>query len=383
MKSRKRIKKGSIIVSILILIVLVFGSLYVFNEYFRKDVVEDKPTELNKGETTSKTYSSSFTLAGNVLLNNAMWGDGLKEKDVYDFTNMVSVLKEGMKKSNINFYSEQSIIGGAELGISSFSTFNSPKEIGDAMVDAGFNMVSLASYHGYDKGTTGIENSIKYWNSKAAVYSGMSIDEENRLKNNTIVKNGVSYTLLAYTLSTDVKPKESYSVNVYSEELVKSDIEKIKDTTDIIIVSIDWGTIKNAEVTERQKEVVTYLIKEGANIIIGNTGASIQPIEIIDNTLVCYSLGNLLSSHATIDQRISAIVDFDLSLTKKDKEKTVEFKNINVNLAFAYNKNGANYKVIPFTKLKDELKDYKTYYEKYKTLLTKEKDYINIYAIGE
>lgn len=383
MNSRKRIKKGSVIVTILILIGLVFGSLYVFNEYFKKNIPEDKPTELNKDDETLKTYSSSFTLAGNVLLNDGMWKDGLKEKDVYDFSNMVSVLKESMKKSNINFYSEQSIIGGAELGMSSFSTFNAPKEIGDAMTSTGFNMVSLASYHGYDKGTTGIENSIKYWGSKAVVYSGMSVDAESRLKNNTIVKNGVSYTLLSYTMSTDIKPKETYSINIYSEELVKSDIEEVKNKTDVIIVSIDWGTNKTTEVSEKQKEVVNYLIKEGANVIIGNNGLGVQPIEIIDNTLVCYSLGNLLSAHSLIDSRISAIVDFNLLLTKKGETKTIEFKDISVNLAFAYNKSGVNYKVIPFASLKDELKDYKTYYEKYKTLLTKDKDYIKVYPIGE
>ena len=50
---------------------------------------------------------------------------------------------------------------------------------------------------------------------------------------------------------------------------------------------------------------------------------------------------------------------------------------------YSYNKDNSNYKVVPFNKITNEFSSYKTYYEKYKTLLTDGKDYINVYALGD
>ncbi len=382
MKTRRRIKKSVLIVIFLILIFAVFGSLYAFSGYFKKDVEVDTPTELNKKET-KKVYSSSFTLAGNVLVNSNMWYDTLSEDNTYNFKYVFETLKKSYVKSNINFYSEQSIIGGKDLGLSAYYNYNSPVEVGDAMIDLGINLVSLANYHAYDKGLKGITNSIEYWNKNKIAYSGTSTTEEERLQNNIIAKNGVSYALLSYTLGTDTKFTDKYLINVYSDEQVKEDVNRMKQLADVVIVSIDWSEIKQAEVTSKQKEIATYLSELGVNVIIGNTGYSIQPIEKINDTLVFYSLGNLLSAHTLVDSRISMIPDFDIILTEIDGNKTITFDNINVMLTFAYNKNNTGYKVIPLKDITTELKDYKTYYEKYKTILTKDKDYVKVYDLGE
>ena len=50
--------------------------------------------------------------------------------------------------------------------------FNSPEEIGDNMVDLGFNLVSLANNHSLDKDETGILNSNEYWKTKDVITAG-------------------------------------------------------------------------------------------------------------------------------------------------------------------------------------------------------------------
>lgn len=381
--TKKKNKKGSLIIVFLVLIIVVFGSLYIFNEKFRKETGE-KPTELDKTDENPLVYTGSVTLAGNVLINSDMWYDTRSGDGVYDFSNAFKLFKENLKKSNISFYTQQSPVGGKDLGMTKNYNYNSPNDILDEMLSTGFNAISLASYHAFDKGTKGITNEITYLNEKDVIYSGVSTKEEDRLKNSIITKNGITYALLSYTMSTDEKLKDTYSVSVYSEELAKKDIDKVKSSVDVIIVSIDFGNVANStQVSEKQKSVVDFLVKEGVNVIVGNNSYSIQPIEIIDNTLVCYSLGNLLSGHTRIDSRISAVVDFNISLTKEEGKKKIEFKDINVMFTYSYNKDNSNYKVVPFNKITNEFSSYKTYYEKYKTLLTDGKDYINVYALGD
>lgn len=380
MKKKRKAKKGPIIVLLLILILAIFGSLNAFSDVFKKEIEEDKPTELDK-EEINRTVT--FTFAGNVLINDRMWYDTSTEDNTYDFKYVFEDLKTTMKKSNINFYSQQSILGGKELGISYYSNYNSPIDLGEAMVDIGFNMISLANYHAYDKGITGIMNSLDFWDKNNVVYSGTSISEEKRNSNNIITKNNIKIGLLAYTMGTDTVFNESYEINVYDKEIVKSDVETLKEKTDIIIVSMDWGNTGLFEVNSTQKEIANYLSELGVDIVVGNTGYSIQPIEKINNTLILYSLGNLLSGHILADSRISAVVDLKLNMSIKDDVKTIQFSDINVLLTYAYNNDTMNYRVIPFNKLTNQLYNYQEYYDKYKEVLTRNIANINIYKIGE
>lgn len=379
---KKKIKKWPLVV-VFLLICAVFGSLYLFKGYFEKNKEENTPDILEKNEVSDKIYSVTFTLGGNVLINSNLWYDTSSADGKYEFNRVFVDLNDIMKKSNINFYFQQSIVGGKDLGLSVNYKYNSPSDVVDSLSKLGFNAISLGSYHAYDKGLVGIQNSINYLNEKNIIYSGVNDSNENRLKNNVIAKNGLKIALLSYTTSTDEIISASYAVNVYSDELVKSDIESIKNDVDVIMVSIDWSNIKNTEVTEEQKRIAKYLSELGVNIVVGNTGYTIQPVEIIDETIVCYSLGNLLSGHSAIDSRISAMVDFNLKMTKSNTSTKVDFENINVLLTYAYNSNGTNYKVIPFTKLSTELANYKSYYENYSNLLTSSNDKIKVYPIGE
>lgn len=379
---KKKIKKWPLVV-VFLLICVVFGSLYLFKGYFEKNKEENTPDILEKNEVSDKTYSVTFTLGGNVLINSNLWYDTSSADGKYEFDRVFVDLNDIMKKSNINFYFQQSIVGGKDLGLSVNYKYNSPSDVVDALSKLGFNAISLGSYHAYDKGLVGIQNSINYLNEKNIIYSGVNDSNENRLKNNVIAKNGLKIALLSYTTSTDEIVSDSYAVNVYSDELVKKDVESIKNDVDVIMVSIDFSNVKTTEVTEEQKRIAKYLSELGVNIVVGNTGYTIQPVEIIDETIVCYSLGNLLSGHSAIDSRISAMVDFNLKMTKSDTSTKVDFENINVLLTYAYNSNGTNYKVIPFTKLSTELANYKSYYEKYSNLLTSSNDKIKVYPIGE
>ena len=378
---KRRVNKTPLFI-IIVLICLIFGALYFFHGHFtKKEEEKTKPEVLEKKEV-EKTYNLSFTLAGNILINSGMWNDA-RTAEGYDFSSTFKEFENTVKKSNINFYFQQSIVGGSDLGASLNYNYNSPKELLTELSKFGFNLVSLSSYHSYDKGIDGINNTILYLNENKMSYSGINEEEDKRYDKSVILKNGVKVGLISYTMGTDEIVKEEYAVNKYSDEQAKKDIEELKKNADIVIVSIDWNNIGSTMVTEEQKRVAKYLSDLGVNIIVGNTGYSIQPIEKINDTLVFYSLGNLLSGHNAIDSRISSVVDFNLKVTKLGKKVTTNVDKVNVLLTYAYNNYGLQYKVIPFTKIINELGTYKTYYKKYNKLLTENNDMVKLYEIGE
>ena len=381
MRRQKRSKRPFIL--LLSLIIMIFGSLYLFKGFFKKDNgTNDNNDNDNNIVENVKERSITFTLAGNVLLNAEMWYDTASDGQ-YNFEYVFEDINNIMKKSNVNFYTQQGILGGKDLGLTSYTNFNTPYDTATELAKVGFNTISLASYHANDRGVQGITNAINFLNENKITYSGISLNEEDRLKNSIIEKNGIKVALLGYTMGSTIATNNTYSVSIYSEEQVKKDYDAIKDQADIIMVAIDYSNNRSLEITEQEKTIANYLANLGVDIVIGNTGYSVQPIEKINNTLVFYSLGNMLSGHSLIDNKISAIVDFKYTIKEKDGNIEKNYDDINVLLTYAYSLNGVNYKVVPFTKIQTELNDYKIYYEKYNKLLTENNKNVKLYPIGE
>ena len=383
MRRQKRSKRPFIL--LLSLIIMIFGSLYLFKGFFKKDngTNDNNDNDNNNNIVENvKERSITFTLAGNVLLNAEMWYDTASDGQ-YNFEYVFEDINNIMKKSNVNFYTQQGILGGKDLGLTSYTNFNTPYDTATELAKVGFNTISLASYHANDRGVQGITNAINFLNENKISYSGISLNEEDRLKNSIIEKNGIKVALLGYTMGSTIATNNTYSVSIYSEEQVKKDYDSIKDQADIIMVAIDYSNNRSLEVTEQEKTIANYLANLGVDIVIGNTGYSVQPIEKINNTLVFYSLGNMLSGHSLIDNKISAIVDFKYTIKEKDGNIEKKYDDINVLLTYAYSLNGVNYKVVPFTKIQTELNDYKIYYEKYNKLLTENNKNVKLYPIGE
>ena len=383
MRRQKRSKRPFIL--LLSLIIMIFGSLYLFKGFFKKDngTNDNNDNDNNNNIVENvKERSITFTLAGNVLLNAEMWYDTASDGQ-YNFEYVFEDINNIMKKSNVNFYTQQGILGGKDLGLTSYTNFNTPYDTATELAKVGFNTISLASYHANDRGVQGITNAINFLNENKISYSGISLNEEDRLKNSIIEKNGIKVALLGYTMGSTIATNNTYSVSIYSEEQVKKDYDSIKDQADIIMVAIDYSNNRSLEVTEQEKTIANYLANLGVDIVIGNTGYSVQPIEKINNTLVFYSLGNMLSGHSLTDNKISAIVDFKYTIKEKGGNIEKNYDDINVLLTYAYSLNGVNYKVVPFTKIQTELNDYKIYYEKYNKLLTENNKNVILYPIGE
>ncbi len=309
----------------------------------------------------------SLVALGDALIHSGVYTDAYIGNGNYDFSDMFTYIEPIIKNYDLRYYNQETIIGGKNLGISNFPTFNSPDEIGLNLMDIGFNLISLANNHALDKGEKGILYSVDFWKSKDVVTSGQSSSFEDRNDIKVYEKNGIKYAFIAYTDGTNgisIPNGEEYLVNVYSPDQAKEDIESIKDKVDVIIVSMHWGVEYTHIPNDRQKEEAKYLSSLGVNVIIGSHPHVIQPIDFIDNTLVIYSLGNFISSQRILglDKIIGLLVGVDIVV----KDDSVSFENLNYKLLYTYDNNYKNYSVIPFENLtEDILKNYKSIEQEY------------------
>ena len=346
-------------------------------------------------ENIIEDYDVSLFAVGDALIHDAVYKDaktnqiGTDGYAVYDFKKMLTEIKPLSSSHDLAFYNQETIIGGKNLGLSNYPMFNSPDEIGLDMIDAGFNIVNLATNHTMDKGVEGATYSANFWKQQENVYkTGSYTSEEERNNIEIREKNGITYAVLGYTYGTNglpVKEGHEYLVNVWSvygensyekyKEIVKKDIESVRDKVDILIVSMHWGNEYTHVPTVYQKDAAEFLSNLGVDIIIGTHPHVIQPIEYVNDTLVIYSLGNFISAQEGNNKRIGMMVSLDINKHVENDESKITIKDVKAELTWTYHQRYRNFKVIPFYNLtNNELNNYESIYEEYKKIINPTND---------
>lgn len=397
-KGRQRKKFFKILLIFIILLILILGIVLIVNKINKKDKeVNNKEIIASKEEK----YKLSLIMAGDMLVHDKIYNEARKNanNNGYDFKPMLTYIKDIVKDYDLAYYNEEVILGGTSIGLSSYPAFNSPYEVGLDMIDTGFNMVSLATNHTLDRGIKAIENSLDFWNSTDVYTSGSykTMEERNNIKIKE--RNNITYAMLNYTYGTNgIKRPNGYEsyVNIWDmsnknsyeeyKNVVKQDIENIRDKVDVLIVAMHFGEEYNFNTTWYQEDSSNFLSSLGVDIIIGTHSHVLGPIKWINNTLVIYSLGNFLSAHEVVNlsNRIGLLSSIDIVKEVKDNNTTIKLENLNNDLIYTYHNNYKDFKVIPFSNsdINKYLDNVSSIYEKYSKYVTSLDNSINIKSIG-
>jgi poly-gamma-glutamate synthesis protein (capsule biosynthesis protein) len=150
--------------------------------------------------------------------------------------------------------------------------------------DAGFKIIGIENNHSYDLDYEGKQNTITQLlkNEIHPVCFGNSPY--------FISVKGVVFSIV--TINT-VPRKNNFETPMYSLEL-KQKLRLAKSLSNMVIVSIHWGSELLEWSNKSQRESAKWLIAQGADIIIGSHPHVVQNAEMIDGKPVFFSLGNHL-----------------------------------------------------------------------------------------
>ena len=401
---RNKRKKDKVLRIFVVLIILIIGIYFGYNKLLNNHNNISSDSKVNVDDNNHST-SISLIMAGDNLINDKLYNAAKKDDGSYDFKSMYSYIKDIVKNYDLAYYNQETILGGSEIGVSSYPAFNSPYEVGDATIDTGFNLVSLATNHTLDRGEKAIINSLNYWNNKSNILtSGSYLSNNDRNKVNIKEVNNITYTMLNYTYGTNgikVPEGKEYLVNIWPctgnnpdndtkyqeyKEVVKKDILRVRDKVDLLIVAMHFGVEYTHVPTKYQIDMAEFLSSLGVDIIIGTHPHVIMPITYINDTLVIYSLGNFLSAQDTNnDYNTTVGLLSSIKITKnidKDNNSSIKLSDLNNELIYTTNKDG--YKIIPFSNpdIKDYLNDYERVYNKYANIVRSIDSSININSLS-
>lgn len=360
-RTRNRlILAGGILVVLFILYLLIHFIVGLFSSPEPKDNTGTTPETKTSEETVV-----SFMGVGDNLIHETVYNDALQDDGTYDFSKMYTNFKKDAKESDIAFINQETVLGGESLGLSGYPTFNSPTEIAKNLEKAGFNLANLATNHCLDRGEQGIANELEAFSNTNIVTDGVYTSQEAFNTIPTFKEKGITFSFLAYTYGTNgIAPDYDYNVSYLDDDQIKSDVQKAKEISDVVIVSAHWGDENTFEPNDLQKHYAQLFADCGVDVVIGTHPHTIQPVKWIKgssgNKMLCvYSLGNFIGGMLTTDNAIGGEIKFDF-VKKSDKITIENVKWIPTVIHFEGNQNNImevryNYKAYKLSQYSDKL----------------------------
>lgn len=265
------------------------------------EVIEEKDY-IEVKEDTKKEITVTVGAIGDVLLHKRLYQHAEVDNGRYDFIPMLQGVEDLLQSPDFLMANIESIPGGADIGLSTYPTFNSPQEIVTDLQSLGVDMVIGANNHTLDKGIKAIDSAINLYDEVKMPYVGLYRDTNDRNNARIVTIEDVSLGVLAYTYGTNgipIPPGHEDVVALFDSARIVDDVQKLRDQVDIVIVHMHWGSEYERKPNQTQRDLAQILSAAGVDIIFGHHPHVLQPIERLkDNdqeTIVFYSLGNFYS----------------------------------------------------------------------------------------
>lgn len=293
----------------------------------------DFSTTSTTAATTTKPQNTKVSLVavGDNLIHNTVIAAGKQADGTYDYTSCYETISPYIKDADLACINQETILGGSAFEYTGYPLFNTPWEVGDACIAAGFDVFTCATNHTLDKGVEGINQALAYFSQNSSVtYAGINATQEDADKITYVEKNGITFAILSYTYGTNGIPLPQdtpWVVNMLEEEKVTKDITEARKNADVVIVFPHWGIENSHNVSEQQEKYVKLFSDLGVDIVIGTHSHVLQPVEWYTNQetgkkmLVYYSLGNFISHQINKDQLCGGMAQ--ITIEKIDGEISI------------------------------------------------------------
>ncbi len=305
--------------------------------------------------------SVSLIAVGDNLIHNTLLLDALQSDGSYDFNSMYDQIKPYVEAADIAVINQESPLGTGEP--SAYPCFNTPQACGDAVVNAGFDVISHANNHAMDSGAEALYDTLDFWDSyadKGIVRIGIARNAEDRAKVRFVERNGMKIGFLAYTYGLNgysLPDNNPDLVSLIDKDKIAQEMAAVKEQCDAVVVLMHWGEEYETAQNEEEEDLAQFLTENGADLIIGGHPHVMQPCAWVQSpngnrTFCAYSLGNFVSAQDTAYRMTEGMLQVTIS-RKEDGSIVVEHPGV---MPMVCTFSGwRNYKVIPLDDYTDSM----------------------------
>ena len=276
-------------------------------------------------EEVFKPTSAKLVAVGDNLMHRSCTLSAKNADGTYEFTKHFANMADIFKAADLAVISQDTVLGGIELGATSTETgiFNTAVELADGMADAGINVVLAANNHIMDEGSAGLNTMMSYFSTKYPNITLLGVNNSREAKDEPVYveTNNIKIAMINYsygsnqTADLDASP---YLLNQYDEDWLSDILKQAREEADFIIAFPFWGEQNSMDYTQEQERQAQFLADNGVDLIIGSYPHVVEPVKWItaengDRTLVYYSLGNFQSIQNTVENMLGGQANVTIS----------------------------------------------------------------------
>ena len=300
---------------------------FVFNVIYQCRTVESNnsysyPSIMES--TQQEQYDNAFkiTFTGDLILLEDQVKRGYKDGN-YNYDDVFMNTKKYISSADLAIGVLEGPLAGGDVGYSvgNFDDgkdlyLNFPDSFAYSIKDAGFDLVTTANNHLFDKGKKGAIRTLDILDSIGLEHTGSYRNKKEKKLNHIKIMdvNGFRFAILSYTYGSNyidddelINGKYSSMTSVISgtkgsnfnklkKNVEKDFIEAKTYSPDFIIVLPHIGTQFSNEIDDEQRVWFNIFKENGADIILGDHSHTVQPVMIEKyknkNVFELYSPGN-------------------------------------------------------------------------------------------
>ena len=331
--------RTSLIASIVVLAFLVLFFNQLDYRLIRKPAIdaqkkatamkEQKKTEAESVETTT----ASVIAVGDNLYHQSLIDAGASEDGNWNYDKIYTHILDAIKDADVKMIDQETVFTTDHDSVSSYPSFATPTEVGDAIIKAGFNVVESANNHIDDFGEGFLNDTLNFWKTKYPDVTLLGIHDSQEDSDTVKIRevNGIKIAFLDYTYGTNVGGIEGkdYMIDMIRKEKITTMIQKAKKQADCIIFVAHWGTEDETMPNEYEKQWAAYLMEQGVNVIIGGHPHVLQPYGRLtddkgNETVVFYSLGNFVSTQQKLEELLGGMAKFTIQKTVQNGKTSIQ-----------------------------------------------------------
>lgn len=316
---RRKMIAGAGVLAALV-VVLIFSIVLGMNlsrkasEEAAKEKAEQEKLALRQEQ---EDHTIELLAVGDNIAHETIRETGMREEGPWNYDAVYEHVKEDVEAADLAVVTQETIFVEDREDVSGYPSFGTPPEFGDALVNAGFDVIASATNHALDKGTDSIEYTLNWWkeNHPDIAVLGLHESQEAAEEIPVISCKDLKVAMLDYTYGLnglELPEGQEYMVDVFDEEKAKEDIRQAKELADVVVAVMHVGVEYDQDVDEETQEWTDLFLEEGVDIVIGSHPHVVRTMETLTGEdghkmLVYYSLGNFTSTQTDLPSLMGAM----------------------------------------------------------------------------
>lgn len=254
-------------------------------------------TQLAAGRAREVTIAATGDLLPHrPVLDAARQGDG-----TFDFVPLLRGVRDPITAADLALCHLEVPLSRDRASLSTYPVFNGPSDLAAALTEIGYDGCSVASNHAFDRGENGVRSTLAVLDAADLRHAGTARTRNEAQGITTYQVKGTRIAHLSYTYGLngfELPASRRWMVNLISGERILADARRARDRgAQIVLVSLHWGQEYVAKPTAQQRRLARHLLAAPEiDVLIGHHAHVVQPVEWVNDKVVVFGLGNLLSN---------------------------------------------------------------------------------------